>query len=110
MKINTLPDPTDIPAQVDTLVNRSGHFVEEWIDGHAVKPFAGASPEAAAERLATACIADAEREGILAEEISDEVGDLKEYLADTVLAEGKAIETGADVVPTTAQAVDDTRA
>ncbi|TPO08126.1 DUF768 domain-containing protein [Mesorhizobium sp. B1-1-5] len=108
MKVDTLPAPTANPAQVDILVNKPGHFVEEWIEGHAVRPAAEASPEAAAERLARACIADAEREGILAEEISDEVGDLKEYLADTVLAEAGR-ETGVDTAPT-AQALGDTKA
>ena len=111
MKIDILSAPTDNPAQLDTLVNRPGHFVEEWIEGHPVKPLAEASPETATERLATACIADAEREGILAEEISDEVGDLKEYLAVTVLAERKAVaEMDADTNTPTARALADPKA
>ena len=110
MKIDTLPTPTENPAQVDILINRPGHFVEEWIEGH-VAPPVDASPETAAERLATACIADAQREGILAEEIRDEVGDLKEYLVETVLAEREAAsEIGGDVITINAHALDDTRA
>ena len=45
MKIDILSAPTDNPAQLDTLVNRPGHFVEEWIEGHPVKPLAEASPD-----------------------------------------------------------------
>ena len=74
----------DLADQTDIIVNRTAHFVVEWIQDHATAT-QSIPAYVAAEALANECIADAERRGILLDEINDEVGDLKEYLAETVL-------------------------
>lgn len=73
--------------EADMLVNRTAHFVEEWIDEHKAEPTASMPTEIVAAELAERCIADAGSQGIEPDEISEEVGDLKEYIAETVLEE-----------------------
>ncbi|WP_176479188.1 DUF768 domain-containing protein [Mesorhizobium sp. WSM3860] len=68
-------------------MNKTAHFVGEWIDEHKAEAAAAIPAEIAAEKLAEQCIADAEGLGILAEDIDDEVGDLKKYIAETVLGD-----------------------
>ncbi|MBZ9921291.1 MULTISPECIES: DUF768 domain-containing protein [unclassified Mesorhizobium] len=78
---------TAAAGDADLLVNKTAHFVGEWIDEHISDAPSAMAAEIAAEKLADQCISDAESEGILADEISEEVGDLKEYIAKTVLAD-----------------------
>ncbi|MBZ9857524.1 DUF768 domain-containing protein [Mesorhizobium sp. CA13] len=78
---------TATAQDAEILVNKTAHFVEEWIDEHKVEVPAAVPTEIAAKRMADQCISDAESEGILADEINDEVGDLKDYIAETVLGE-----------------------
>ncbi|WP_165349876.1 MULTISPECIES: DUF768 domain-containing protein [unclassified Mesorhizobium] len=78
------PETSEEP---DILVNKTAHFVGEWIDEHLAEVPAALPDDLAAESLADRCIADAASEGILPEDISEEVGDLKEYIADTLRAE-----------------------
>jgi hypothetical protein len=73
--------------EADMLVNKTAHFVEEWINEHKTEPRVSTPPEIVAAELADQCIADAESQGIGPDEISEEVGDLKEYIAETVLEE-----------------------
>ena len=73
--------------EADMLVNKTAHFVEEWINEHKAEPRVSMPAEIVAAELADQCIADAESQGIEPNEISEEVGDLKEYIAETVLEE-----------------------
>ncbi len=78
----------DLPDDADALVNRTAHFVEEWIEEHVVEqPMAVAAGVDIAAEMAKQCVADARKEGIEAEDIQEEVGDLKEYIADTLSEE-----------------------
>jgi len=76
----------NLADQTDVLVNKTAHFVGEWIENHATDAPPELPAHIAAEALANECIADAEHRGILPDEINDEVGDLKAYLTETVLA------------------------
>ncbi|MDG4900011.1 DUF768 domain-containing protein [Mesorhizobium sp. M1A.F.Ca.IN.022.07.1.1] len=103
--MDTKPTDADtVSAQEpDIIVNKTAHFVGEWIDEHKAEAAAAIPAEIAAEKLAEQCIADAEGLGILAEDIGDEVGDLKQYIAETVLGDetssnGK-IESPPDPLP-----------
>jgi hypothetical protein len=73
--------------EADILVNKAAHFVEEWIDEHIADPRVSMPTEIVAAELADQCVADAESQGIEPDEIREEVGDLREYIAETVLAE-----------------------
>ncbi|MEI9406611.1 hypothetical protein [Mesorhizobium argentiipisi] len=81
--------------EADILVNKTAHFVGEWIDEHKAEAPVALPAEIVAAELADQCIADAENEGIGPDEISEEVGDLKEYIAETVLE--KQSDGGGDV-------------
>lgn len=78
---------TETSQDADSLVNRTAHFVGEWINEHREETLTAIPNDLAAESLAERCIADAASEGIMAEDITEEVGDLKEYIAKTVLAQ-----------------------
>ncbi|RWX65440.1 DUF768 domain-containing protein [Mesorhizobium sp. M2A.F.Ca.ET.037.01.1.1] len=73
--------------EADMLVNKTAHFVEEWINEHKAEPRVSMPAEIVAAELADQCIADAESQGIEPDEINEEVGDLEEYIAETVLEE-----------------------
>ena len=81
--------------EADMLVNKTVHFVEEWIDEHKAESPPSMPAEIVAAELADRCIADAESQGIEPDEITEEVGDLKEYIAETVLEE--PLDGGGDV-------------
>jgi hypothetical protein len=82
----------ELSEDADLIVNRTAHFVGDWIEEHVIeKPTIVPVGVDAAEELASQCIADAEEEGIAAEDIQDEVGDLKEYIAETIVEEGGSL-------------------
>ncbi|MER9405282.1 hypothetical protein NKI36_14655 [Mesorhizobium caraganae] len=84
-----LKTEAQLSEDADLIVNRTAHFVGEWIEEHVVeKPALILAGVDAAEELASQCIADAEDEGIAPEDIQDEIGDLKEYIAETIVEEG----------------------
>lgn len=91
MKRDLKPE-TELPEAADILVNRTAYFVSDWIDEHVIENLtvvpAGVD---VAEELASQCIADAQDEDISAEDIQEEVGDLKEYIAETIVEEGSAL-------------------
>ena len=75
----------ELPEDADLLVNRTAHFVGDWIGEHVIeKPTIVPVGVGAAEELASQCIADAKDMGIAADDIWDEVGDLKEYIAKAI--------------------------
>ena len=79
----------ELSEEADLIVNRAAHFVGDWIEEHVIeRPTIVPVGVDAAEELASQCIADAEEEGIAAEDIQEEVGDLKEYIAETIVEEG----------------------
>ena len=79
----------DLSEDADLIVNRTAHFLGDWIDEHVIeKPTLVAAGVDVAEELASQCIADAQEEGIAAEDLQDEVGDLKEYIAEAIIEEG----------------------
>ncbi len=92
MKVSTrdhLKTEAQLSEDADLIVNRTAHFVGEWIEEHVIeKPALIPEGVDAAEELASQCIADADDEGIAPEDIQDEVGDLKEYIAETIVEEG----------------------
>ncbi|CDX40728.1 conserved hypothetical protein [Mesorhizobium sp. SOD10] len=81
--------------EADILVNKTAHFVGEWIEEHKAEALPALPAEIVAAELADQCIADAESEGIGSDQISEEVGDLKEYIAETVLEERRDGDSGA---------------
>ena len=84
-----LESEAELSEDADLIVNRTAHFVGDWIDEHVVeKPTLVADRVNVASELASQCIADAREEGIAAEDIQDEVGDLKEYIAEAITEEG----------------------
>jgi hypothetical protein len=93
MKVLTKDDlkaEAELSEDADLIVNRTAHFVGDWIEEHVTeKPIVVPVGVDAAEELASQCIADAEDEGIAADDIQDEVGNLKEYIADTIVEEGR---------------------
>lgn len=85
---NDLGAEAELSEDADLIVNRTAHFVGGWIGEHVIeKPALDATGIDAAEELANQCIADAQQEGIAAEDIQEEVGDLKEYIAVAILEE-----------------------
>ena len=79
----------ELSEDADLIVNRAAHFVGDWIEEHVIeKPTIVPVGVDAAEELASQCIADAEEEGIAAEDIQDEVGDLTGYIAEAIVEEG----------------------
>ena len=90
-----LEGEAELSEDADLIVNRTAHFVGDWIDGHVVeKPARVADRVDIASELANQCIADAREEGIAAEDIQDEVGDLKEYIAEAIMEEGGSSDQG----------------
>jgi hypothetical protein len=82
----------DLSEDADLIVNRTGHFVEDWIEEHVVEqPTQVPAGVDVAQELASQCIADAQDEGIAAEDIQDEVGDLREYIAEAITEEGRSL-------------------
>lgn len=78
-----------LSEDADLIVNRTVHFVGVWIEEHVIeKPALMRKGVDAAEELASQCIADADEEGIAPEDIQDEVGDLKEYIAEMIVEQG----------------------
>lgn len=74
-----------LAEDTDQIVNRTAHFVGEWIEEHVIEKATTFSPgDDTVEELAKECIADAKQEGIAAEDIQDEIGDLKEYIAEAI--------------------------
>lgn len=83
-----LKTEADLSEDADLIVNRAGHFVEDWIEEHVVEqPTQVPAGADVAQELASQCIADAKDEGIAAEDIQDEVGDLREYIAEAIAEE-----------------------
>ncbi len=98
MNASTEHDPkgeADLSEDADLMVNRTAHFVGDWIEEHVIeRPTIVPVGVDAAEELASQCIADAKDKGIAAEDIWDEVGDLKEYIAKAIDEEiGPAVST-----------------
>lgn len=84
-----LEGEAELSEDADLIVNRTANFVADWIDEHVVeKPTLVADRVDVVSKLASQCIADARAEGIAAEDIQDEVGDLKEYIAEAIIEEG----------------------
>ncbi|RWC11229.1 MAG: DUF768 domain-containing protein [Mesorhizobium sp.] len=50
--------------EADMLVNKTAHFVEEWINEHKAEPRVAMPAEIVAAELADQCIADAESQGM----------------------------------------------
>jgi hypothetical protein len=92
MKALTKDDPkpeADLSEDADLIVNRTAHFVGDWIEEHVVEqPTLVPAGVDVAQELASQCIADAKDEGIAAEDIQKEVGDLREYIAEAIDDEG----------------------
>jgi hypothetical protein len=89
-----LKSQAELSEDADLIVNRTAHFVGDWIEEHVIeKP--GAIPAGAdtAGELARQCFAEAHREGIAAEDIQNEVGDLKEYIAEAIDSESGPADT-----------------
>ncbi|MBZ9696961.1 DUF768 domain-containing protein [Mesorhizobium sp. B2-5-9] len=74
----------ELSEDADLIVNRTAHFISDWIEEHVVDEPIPMSGIDAAEELANQCVADAQDEGIAAQDIQDEVGDLTEYIAETI--------------------------
>ncbi|ESX90032.1 hypothetical protein X756_06470 [Mesorhizobium sp. LSHC412B00] len=84
-----LKTEAQLSEDADLIVNRTVHFVGVWIEEHVIeKPALMRKGVDAAEELASQCIADADEEGIAPEDIQDEVGDLKEYIAEMIVEQG----------------------
>jgi hypothetical protein len=102
MKVLTKDDSkteAQLSEDADLIVNHTAHFVGEWIEEHVIeKPVLILRGVNAAEELASQCIAAAEDEGIAPADIQAEVGDLKEYIAETIVEEGDrgAVVNGKD--------------
>ncbi|ESX93541.1 hypothetical protein X754_12390 [Mesorhizobium sp. LNJC403B00] len=92
MKVSTRDDlktEAQLSEDADLIVNRTVHFVGVWIEEHVIEKAALMRKGVdAAEELASECIADADEEGIAPEDIQDEVGDLKEYIAEMIVEQG----------------------
>ncbi|MER9840805.1 hypothetical protein NKJ59_06075 [Mesorhizobium australicum] len=73
-----------LSEDADLIVNRTAHFIGDWIEEHVVDKSIPMSGIDVAEELASQCVADAQDEGIAAQDIQDEVGDLTEYIAETI--------------------------
>jgi len=87
-----LKPEADLSEDADLIVNRTAHFVGDWIEEHVIdKPTIVPFGVDVAEELASQCIAGAQDEGIAAEDIQAEVGDLKEYIAETIVDEGGSL-------------------
>jgi hypothetical protein len=55
-------------------------FVDEWVSGHVHAQDADGDIEARAKTLASACLADASKEGIPASEIGEAIDDLANFM------------------------------
>ena len=89
-----LKTEADLSEDADLIVNRTGHFVEDWIEEHVVEqPTQVPAGVDVAQELASQCIADAQDEGIAAEDIQDEVGDLREYIAEAITEESGSLSS-----------------
>jgi hypothetical protein len=78
----------DLADEADALVNRTAHFVGEWIEDNVIEqpPVVPAGVDVAAD-FAQRCLEDAKEQGIDAEDIQAEVGDLRDYIAETLADE-----------------------
>lgn len=77
--------------EIEALVNPTAHFVSDWINEHVVeKPIEVPQGIDQVAEIAGQCLADAKAEGIDQEEIEAEVGDLEEYIAETIVDEHPA--------------------
>ncbi|MEZ2330673.1 hypothetical protein AB6802_13205 [Mesorhizobium sp. RCC_202] len=92
-----LKTEAQLSQDADLIVNRTAHFVGEWIEEHVIEKPALRGVDAA-EELANQCIAAAVDEGIACADIQAEVGDLKESIAKTIVEEGDqgAVAAGKD--------------
>jgi hypothetical protein len=95
---NTPGDPgkvdADLADEADAIVNRTAHFVGDWIEEHVVDhPIHVPAGVDVAEEMASQCIEDAKEQGIEPDDIKDEVGDLKEYIEETLAEEHGSAES-----------------
>ena len=87
-----LKTEADLSEDADLIVNKTAHFVGDWIEEHVVEqPTLVPAGVDVAQELASQCIADAQDEGIAAEDIQAEVGDLREYIAEAIDDEGGSL-------------------
>ena len=100
MDIKLEQSVAEASPEADILVNKAAHFVEEWINEHKAGPRESMPTEIVAAELANQCIADAETQGIEPEEISEEVGDLRQYIAETVLEVQRGGDDHGSTAPT----------
>ena len=87
-----LKTEADLSEDADLIVNKTAHFVGDWIEEHVVEqPTLVPAGVDVAQELASQCIADAQDEGIAAEDIQAEVGDIREYIAEAIDDEGGSL-------------------
>ena len=85
MIISDAHDSYAAAGDIDALINPTAHFVGEWLNENVIeKPIEVPQGVDQVAEMAEQCIADAKAEGIEPEEIEAEVGDLHEYIAETI--------------------------
>jgi hypothetical protein len=83
--------PPETAEGLEALINPTAHFIGEWINENVIeRPIAAPPSVDQVTEIAEQCVADAKAEGIEPEEIEAEVGDLQEYIAETLVEENPA--------------------